>query len=94
MWQNIFPEATQTCHKACQIFQYAGKVKFIPMVDSELVGVDWTYTFSSNDMTVNEEYLIYDFVGALGSIGGSLGLFMGFSCLDLGFHIIELLFRK
>ena len=94
MWQNIFPESTQNCHKACQTFQYAGKVKFVPMIDSELVGTDWTYTFSSNDMTVNEEYLIYDFVGAIGSIGGSLGLFMGFSCLDLGFHFIDLLFRK
>ena len=94
MWQNIFPESTQSCHKACQISQYTGKVKFVPMIDSQLIGVDWTYSFSSNDMTVNEEYLIYDFVGALGSIGGSLGLFMGFSCLDLGFHLIELLFRK
>ena len=28
-------------------FQYAGKVKFVLTVDSELDGVDWTYTYDS-----------------------------------------------
>ena len=32
-------------------------------------------------MKVEEEYLVHDFVGMLGSIGGTLGLFIGFSFL-------------
>ena len=32
-------------------------------------------------MKVEEEYLVQDFVGMLGSIGGTLGLFVGFSFL-------------
>ena len=30
-------------------------------------------------MKVSEEYLIYDFIGVVASIGGTLGLFIGFS---------------
>ena len=32
---------------------------------------------------VYEEYKVYDFNGILGSVGGSLGLFIGFSFLDM-----------
>ena len=35
------------------------------------------------EVTVNEEYKVYDFNGILGSVGGSLGLFIGFSFLQM-----------
>ena len=41
-----------------------------------------------------KEYLIYDGVGMFGSIGGSLGLFVGFSILDSLCPILEFLLRK
>ena len=37
--------------------------------------------FDTVKMKVEEEYLVHDFVGMLGSIGGTLGLFIGFSFL-------------
>ena len=37
------------------------------------------YSLSKNETIVFEEYLIYDFVSIIGSIGGTLGLFIGFS---------------
>ena len=37
---------------------------------------------------VNEEYKVYDFNGILGSVGGSLGLFIGFSFLDMMIYFI------
>ena len=30
-------------------------------------------------VTVNTEYLLYDFISTLGNVGGTLGLFIGFS---------------
>ena len=39
---------------------------------------------------VKEEYLIYDFVSMIGAIGGTLGLCIGFSFLDLTRPLIGL----
>ena len=36
----------------------------------------------SSEVKVQEEYKVYDFNGIIGTVGGSLGLFVGFSFLD------------
>ena len=36
----------------------------------------------NSEVTVQEEYKVYDFNGILATVGGSLGLFVGFSFLD------------
>jgi hypothetical protein len=41
-----------------------------------------------------KEYLIYDGIGMFGSIGGSLGLFVGFSLFDSVCFILDFVFRK
>ena len=33
-------------------------------------------------ITIEEEYVVYSFTGIVGTVGGSLGLFIGFSVLD------------
>ena len=35
------------------------------------------------EITVHEEYVVYDFNGIVGMVGGSLGLFLGFSFFDV-----------
>ena len=47
------------------------------------------YKFINSKIKVEEEYLIHDFVGMLGSIGGTLGLFVGFSFLGGMFHMFD-----
>ena len=46
---------------------------------------------------VEEEYLVYNFIGMISSIGGSLGLFIGFSCTqfisDMLSHL-QTIFKK
>ena len=42
-------------------------------------------------MKVSEEYLIYDFIGAVGSIGGTLGLFIGFSFANVSSFLFNLM---
>ena len=34
-------------------------------------------------MVVNEDYLIYDLEGLVGSVGGTLGMFIGFSFINV-----------
>ena len=37
------------------------------------------YTFINKNMYVSEEYFIYDVRDVIGSVGGTLGMFIGFS---------------
>ena len=74
------------CKKSCSILQYSGKV-----IDKSAFeeGGDYGYygTYGFNYQminfelmsTVHEEYLIYNTMGMIGSVGGTLGLFIGFS---------------
>ena len=41
-----------------------------------------------------KEYLIYDGLGMFGSIGGSLGLFLGFSLFDSLSMLLDVLLKK
>ena len=52
------------------------------------------YSFNTPTIMVIEEYLLYDFAGILGSVGGSLGLFLGFSFLGLFSELIDFLQTK
>ena len=49
----------------------------------------FNYKFQSLKMTIIQEYLVYDWKGMITSVGGSLGLFLGFSFLDFSFHLIN-----
>ncbi len=39
--------------------------------------------YSTTDVVVIEDVLLFDFAGIVSAVGGSLGLFIGFSFLDL-----------
>ena len=41
------------------------------------------------EVKVYVEYKVYDFNGILGSVGGSLGLFIGFSFLDMLMYLMR-----
>jgi Amiloride-sensitive sodium channel len=42
----------------------------------------WIY-FSTTTVMIQEEYLLYDMGTVVAAVGGNLGLFIGFSCLNL-----------
>ena len=45
-------------------------------------------------VTVTEEYLIYDIIGFVASVGGTLGIFIGFSFYDMIIRLINLIKRS
>lgn len=47
--------------------------------------------FETMELQVKEEYVIYDFVGMISSIGGNLGLFIGFSFFDAFCWLLDLI---
>ena len=53
--------------------------------------VQINYLIPLKDMTIQKEYLIHDFGGMLGSIGGTLGMFISFSFLGVISSLMEYL---
>ena len=56
------------------------------------VQVDVVFVVTSEKIS-KKEYLIYDGIGMFGSIGGSLGLFVGFSLFDSLCMILDFVLR-
>ena len=93
----------QKCLIQTQFYQYSPvTVEFIPISTiEEIIGEPETLTltnttlldinmeFSTNIRTVHDEVYILDGIGLLGSLGGSLGLFIGFSFYGYIANIID-----
>ena len=69
--------------KTCKILQYSGEVEWDVIHYDETVRGRIMYFFWSfappKTTILYEEYLIYDTIGLIGSVGGTLGMFIGFS---------------
>ena len=52
------------------------------------------WNFPQNKVIVNQEYLVYDSIGMIGSVGGTLGMFLGFSFLDITYSLINFVQEK
>ena len=80
----LFYKIHENCPKYCYIMEYTGKRTFLLETDNNTkYEKKWYYIFSSKEVQVQEEYLLCDITGFVGSIGGTLGLFIGFSFLDI-----------
>ena len=51
--------------------------------------VIFTLKYPLPEGLVHEEYILYDEVAIVGSIGGTLGLFIGFSFRDIVVYILD-----
>lgn len=64
------------CSHVCEKYEYEGKLhKTIP----KTAPIEVCYWIGSNNIISSEEYLIYDMKVLIGSTGGTMGLFLGFS---------------
>ena len=64
--------------KTCTMLQYSGDIEWEYVTDER--EVYFAYNFlPPKTVSVHEEYLIYDTIGFIGSLGGTLGMFIGFS---------------
>ena len=82
--QNIW----NICPKHCINIEYSGKVSAVLYADN-ISYQSWELEFPTDEIEVYEEYLMYDMTGLIGSIGGTLGLFLGFSFRDVLSIVIE-----
>ena len=91
-----FQRLKSSCRKQCQ--NKAGRLEIRKVKAKSLyklgeVQLD-IYLSVLPEKISYKEYLIYDGVGMFGSIGGSLGLFVGFSIFDSLCPVLEFLLKK
>ena len=96
---SILQEAKDSCPTYCSSLEYTGhptlKLKSQSKEISTENGTDsvngeyvWSYKMASK-VQVNEEYVVYDAIGMVGTVGGTLGLFIGFSFRDIVVILID-----
>ena len=95
-----FGERTLGCLEQKKFKQYSGRIGITEMINEDggyyvdSMNYHFTYRFSSNKRQIYEEVLILDEIGLIGSLGGSLGLFVGFSFFGYFMPLLEALFDK
>ena len=80
---DIFYVESYECLESCVSREYTGKVDYEGTNNDHYTFGMTTRFARPYKMTVFEEYLLYDFNGLVGTVGGTLGLFIGFSFYDV-----------
>ena len=73
------------------LMQYQDRPPAAHMKDRYFI---FSYTFESMAMTMMQEYYIYDTTGFISSVGGTLGLFIGFSFYDVIKKFLDNIMQK
>ena len=84
---SFIPESGSQCSSTLQ-------VRLMYMNDSLSNSTIIWYMHGSSDIDVFTEILLYDFTAIVAAVGGSLGLFLGFSCLDTFLIFINWIFSQ
>ena len=77
---DLLDSAIKTCPTSCTRSEYVGRQS---PIEYPSPGLALFWLFESTNVQVYQEYLIYDEIGMIGSIGGLLGLFLGFSFFNV-----------
>ena len=72
-------QSESNCTKMCTTLTYQGSVIYGTGSSKNPRNMLIYFWFASKEIKIHQEYLIFDTNGLIGSIGGSLGLFIGFS---------------
>ena len=79
---------SQGYQKPCSVLEYQGEMNYESnILDNE---TNIVYQFAPPMMTnVQQEYLIFDTIGMIGSVGGTLGMCIGFSFSGVTTFILD-----
>ena len=89
---KVFQNITRNeCPRPCESIGFSVKNNWIADLEKSHK-FRFVYEFLINEqLQVYEEYLIYDIISLVGSVGGTLGIFVGFSLKDLFSNILNIL---
>ena len=72
------PSLKETCRRSCTTYSYSGIITQAYESLTDKIELQYEFEYPES-VTVSEEYMIYDTIGMIGSVGGTLGMFLGFS---------------
>ena len=81
----------EVCPDSCMEINYQTISKSLPH-DHPNYAILLMY-YASDHHTIKEEYLVFDFNAIIVALGGSLGLFLGFSFFQCGMTIVDNIFK-
>ena len=88
IFSDYLQECETQCEKHCSEITYSGKVTWI-IKSGKAYDVSWENKFAPDNVEIHEEYVLMDAAGVVGGIGGTLGLFIGFSFRDIIAWILQ-----
>ena len=90
IWETYNKEVMEEfmkCEKPCHVFEYSADIQYFGFRESEYTSL---LRFQPNiQRTVRREIYVYDFSALFGNVGGSMGLFFGFSIFGLSTAFID-----
>ena len=93
---NAYKKSLDECSampSLCINLEYIEKEAFNWKFADKNVTFKFGYEFPSNSTTLYEEYWVYDGINAIGSVGGTLGMCVGFSFTGLISFLLNILQR-
>ena len=95
-YQHLMDE--HECTGFCRVTEFKGKISKLDVPKSGKNGQNWSASVglgsTAQKEIIFEEYKIYDFFGMVGSIGGSLGLLLGFSFFGILSDLIDVISQQ
>ena len=91
-FRSTYATAVELCpKKLCITLQYNGEETYYKKLRNKNITVQLGYSIPSNLKTLREEYLICDAITMVGSVGGTLGMCIGFSFSGMISFLINLM---
>ena len=78
-----------TCPRGCQTHKLTAVMTDKDIPGSRENNSQVSVYFTSLNSQVSKEVTLFGFSSIVASVGGSLGLFVGFSCLDAAMTLVE-----
>ena len=88
---NAYSQCLSNINRLCITSEYSGDENYYAKLENKSIFFQFIYRIPSNSTTLYEEYLVYDEINAIGSIGGTLGMCIGFSFSGLISSLINIL---
>ena len=91
----FYDEATTKCLKSCIMQEYKGNIDYEELRAEPSNVFHLVFRFAPPyKVKLTEEYVIYDIIEFVASVGGTLGIFIGFSFYDMIIRLINLIKRS